>query len=165
MMLVLMLVSLVLDNGSSISKKGIHTQHPKGEPKLKVLDSFWLLQSQPLIFCSYRIKINLDPRKKNMLCTGTLDRKRTPIRSDQSLVPTVTTGAKRCSKATRCFYSQYNKYMSSISRAHPPPLHSVPASFLLRSSTTSISSNSISTPVYSSFFFSPSVLFPSLPGS
>lgn len=55
--------------------------------------------------------------------------------------------------------------MSSISRAHPPPLHSVPASFLLRSSTTSISSNSISTPVYSSFFFSPSVLFPSLPGS
>lgn len=42
--------------------------------------------------------------------------------------------------------------MSSISRAHPPPLHSVPASFLLPSSTTSISSNSISTPVCSSFF-------------
>lgn len=49
----------------------------------------------------------------------------------------------------------------SIINTCPPsrehiPRHStqVPASFLLRSSTTSISSNSISTPVYSSFFFS-----------
>lgn len=64
---------------------------------------------------------------------------------------------------------------SSIINTYPPsrehiPRHStqVPASFLLRFSTTSISSNSISTPVYSFFFFFPLsslVLLPSLPGS